>query len=163
MFLYMCLSRRLVPLFSIVPLAEASLILAAAATATCPSADRVLQRITLRTKAAMIPTFLYGTEKWGLYYDLMHMTKRAGNMQKPAIIIPRLSLFVSSLTSSSFFSPLPPRRAQIDPPRRAPERSPSDSHRERPHQSVHHDPVAAAPREPSERSTPGLHHQVGRP
>lgn len=111
------------PLFSIVPLAEASLILAAA-TATCPSADRVLQRITLRTKAAMIPTSLYGTEKRGLYYDLMHLTKRARNMQKSAIIIARLSLLVSSLTSSSFLPLFLPAARRLTLPEEPPSAPP---------------------------------------
>lgn len=112
------------PLFSIVPPAEASLILAAAAMATCPSADWVLQRITLRTKATMIPTFLYGTEKRGLYYDLMHMTKGARNMQKRAIIIARLSLFVSSLTSSSFFPLFLPAARRLTLPEEPPSAPP---------------------------------------
>lgn len=93
------------------------------------------------------------TARGDFYSDLMHMMKGDGNMQKALIVNVRLSLLVSPFTCSSHFffcclfvpalSPL--RCSQVDPPRGAAQRPPADSHRQRPHQSVHHDPVAAAP------------------
>jgi len=66
-------------------------------------------------------------------------------------------------TLLALLSPLFSLLLQTNASRRASERPPSDSHRKWPHQSVHHDPMAAPPREPSEWATPGLHHQVKRP
>lgn len=66
-------------------------------------------------------------------------------------------------TKSGKVHPLLCFHVQGLPPRGAPHSPSTECHRQRPDQSVHHDPVAATSREPPEWPSQRLHHQVGVP